>query len=203
MKDFWNERYSSEEYIYGTEPNLFSKAQLDLLEPGTILLPADGEGRNGVYAATLGWEVTCFDISEEGKKKATQLADSREVKINYLVGPLEEHSFQPASFDVIALTFAHFPPSIRQSYHREFVKLLKPGGHIILQGYSRDQTEFQRQNPTSGGPRDPEMLFSIEMLRNDFVGLTFKILEKSIVHLEEGDHHVGEASVINMNAIRP
>lgn len=203
MKDFWDARYAADEYIYGTEPNEFFRSRLDQLEPGTILLPADGEGRNSVYAARCGWTVTCFDISEEGRKKAVQQADKKGVEIDYKVGPLEDHSFKQYSFDVIALTFAHFPPAIRASYHKEFKSLLKPGGRIILQGYSKDQAAFQVKNPVSGGPKDPEMLFSPEMLRDDFGGMTFEKLEKSVVNLSEGTHHNGVASVVNMLAAKP
>ena len=72
--DFWNERFGKEEFIYGTEPNQFFKEQLQNLEIGTLLLPAEGEGRNAVYAATQGWEVSAFDISEQGRVKAIFLA---------------------------------------------------------------------------------------------------------------------------------
>lgn len=202
MKEFWDERYSSDEYIYGTEPNEFFKSQLDQIEPGSILLPADGEGRNGVYAASRGWSVTCFDISTEGRSKALQLAKKNNVTIDYKVGPLEEHSIKRNSFDVITLTFAHFPPNLRSAYHQKFVELLKPGGKIILQGYSKEQIEFQQKNPSSGGPRDSEMLFSLEILQEDFGDLKFQKLEKSIVHLQEGNHHVGKASVINFLGVK-
>ena len=113
MKEFWDERYAEEQYVYGEEPNEFFKEQLDRLEPNRILLPADGEGRNGVYAAEKGWDVYAFDISNKGKEKADQLAKRKGVSINYEVGPLEEMDYSPESFDVIALIFSHFPPDLK------------------------------------------------------------------------------------------
>lgn len=203
MKEFWNQRYASEEYIYGTEPNEFFRSRLDQLEPGSILLPADGEGRNGVYAASKGWEVTCFDISEEARKKAERLAASYGVELTYLTGPLESHSFEPESFDVIALIFAHFPVDIRATYHKKFIQLLKPGGHILLQAYSKEQIAFQQHNPASGGPKNIDMLFSTDLLHSDFNGLDIPVLEKKTIQLNEGTHHTGKASVINMVTQKP
>lgn len=85
MKAFWNQRYDEPEYAYGTQPNLFFKDQLDQLTPGKLLMPAEGEGRNAVYAAGKGWEVTAFDSSSSGQKKALRLAQEKKVTLNYLV----------------------------------------------------------------------------------------------------------------------
>src|SRR5690554_346366 len=132
MKKFWNDRYSDLEFAYGEEPNAYFKEQISKLKPGKILLPGDGEGRNGVCAARQGWEVESFDISEEGKKKAEQLAEKHDLSINYSLGSLEELDYEPSSFDAIALIFTHFDPAIRADYRKQFVELLKPGGIIIL-----------------------------------------------------------------------
>lgn len=77
MSQFWNERYSQAEYVYGETPNVFFAAQLDKLSAGTIILPCEGEGRNAVYAASQGWEVKAFDASEAGQKKALLLAEKK------------------------------------------------------------------------------------------------------------------------------
>ena len=94
---FWNQRYQADDYAYGTSPNVFFKEQLDKLPAGSILLPADGEGRNGVYAAERGWQVSAFDLSREGKRKAEALAAKRGVSLRYLVGTLDDTGFQAAS----------------------------------------------------------------------------------------------------------
>jgi SAM-dependent methyltransferase len=107
-KNMWEERYMDNEFVYGKEPNLFFAAWLQKFEYGSILMPADGEGRNGVFAAQLGWEVTSFDLSEEGKSKALKLAKENNVSIDYSVGNLEQLHFESALFDAIGLVYAHF-----------------------------------------------------------------------------------------------
>lgn len=106
--DKWNERYSEEEFAFGTQPNNFLKEQIEQLEPGSILFAAEGEGRNAVYAAQLGWKVSAFDISIKGQKKAIRLAAEKSVSIDYQVGELDQLDFKPNQFDAIALIYAHF-----------------------------------------------------------------------------------------------
>ncbi|MGB5031134.1 MAG: class I SAM-dependent methyltransferase, partial [Saprospiraceae bacterium] len=101
--DRWNERYSSHDFAYGTSPNLFFKEEITKLPVGTILFPAEGEGRNAVFAASLGWHTVAFDISMEGKNKAMRLAESCNVSIDYQVGLLENMNYYNEQFDVIAL----------------------------------------------------------------------------------------------------
>ena len=108
MKDFWNQRYGALEYAYGEKPNEFIKEQLIRLPLGKALFPAEGEGRNAVFAATLGWQVSAFDISQAGREKAIALAKSKHVEIEYAVSNLEDVVFEPASFDALVLVFAHF-----------------------------------------------------------------------------------------------
>ncbi|PRX50699.1 class I SAM-dependent methyltransferase [Salegentibacter salegens] len=108
MKDFWNERYADKDYVYGQAPNEYFKEKIDEMRPGKILLPAEGEGRNAVYAALQQWEVSAFDISEKGKEKALNLANNQSVEIDYKVGDLPELDYKDEQFDVIALIFAHF-----------------------------------------------------------------------------------------------
>jgi hypothetical protein len=99
MSDAWterlNERYSGEQFAYGEQPNEFLKEQLGKLDIGTILFPAEGEGRNAVFAAKLGWNVLAFDISAEGKKKALQLAEANHETIDYQIGELESLNYKP------------------------------------------------------------------------------------------------------------
>lgn len=188
--DFWNERYAYEEFVYGTEPNEFFKAELDKLKPGKILLPAEGEGRNAVCAASQGWEVTAFDISEQGQIKAQGLAKENYVKITYNVANVLE--FQSSEkFDVIGLSYAHFPADIRQEAHQYLLTFLKPHGYVILEAFSKAQLG----NP-SGGPKNENMLFSLELIKDDFKTLKFKLLKEESIQLSEGNFHKGKASVI-------
>ena len=114
----WDTRFGKEEYAYGTRPNEYLKEKLTGLTPGNILFPAEGEGRNAVYAAKLGWNVSAFDISTEGRKKALKLADQNQVGIDYQIGELQTLGYQEEQFDAIALIYAHFPPHIRKDYHQ-------------------------------------------------------------------------------------
>src|SRR4051812_12435595 len=109
----WNDRYSKEEFAYGEQPNNYLKEQLEKLDAGSILFPAEGEGRNAVFAAQLGWRVSAFDISIEGKNKALGLAEANNVTIDYQVGELQELNYKPEQFDAIALIYAHFPADIK------------------------------------------------------------------------------------------
>jgi 2-polyprenyl-3-methyl-5-hydroxy-6-metoxy-1,4-benzoquinol methylase len=119
MKEFWNARYNTESYAYGKNPNQYFKDQIDLLPPGKILLAAEGEGRNAVYAASLGWEVFAYDFSENAYQKAMALAQEKQVKINYQIASLSDLTFADAFFDAIGLIYVHFPDSIRTSNHQK------------------------------------------------------------------------------------
>ena len=197
MKDFWNERFSHEEYAYGTEPNVFFKQSLDKYKPkGKILMPAEGEGRNAVYAAKTGLEAYAFDISEEGKRKALELAKKENVTLNYEVGNFAELLLTQNNYDAIGLIFAHFPPEIKTPFYKKMMELLKPGGLVILEGFSKENLELKKANPQIGGPGQLELLFSLEEIKADFPSLEILQLEKCLVKLEEGKFHVGTASVI-------
>lgn len=197
MTEFWNERYATVEYAYGTEPNQFLRQILVKIPPGKILFPAEGEGRNAVFAAKLGWDVTAFDVSTEGKKKAEQLASLNEVKINYIIDNFENISLTINSFDCIVLIFAHMTPSKRKDYHQKLISFLKPGGILILEGFSKKQI-----SNNSGGPRDINMLFSKDELRSDFELLSELIITETDYNLNEGSFHQGIASVIRANGIK-
>jgi cyclopropane fatty-acyl-phospholipid synthase-like methyltransferase len=196
VKEFWDKRYSDETYAYGESPNLYFMEKIAGLKPGRILLPAEGEGRNAVYAALRGWKVTCFDISENGKKKAEHLAEKNDVHIKYILSSVEEIDLKDQSFDVIALIFAHFPIGARQIYHKKFSDYLKPQGHLILEAFSKKHHQFQKSNPKAGGPREESMLYETRMLISDFPDYDLLELYETDVELNEGLYHVGPASVV-------
>jgi len=194
-KEQWDERYSSAEYVYGTEPNAFLKEQVSQLKPALILFPGEGEGRNSVWAASMGWQSFAFDQSAEGRKKAMKLAESKGVSIDYRIDGLETAEYPEGSFDVLALIFIHTDPLKRQKIHRRLVTFLKPGGILIIEGFSKEQMAF-----SSGGPRDPGMLFSVDDLREDFGSMEIVQLEKLQTYHDEGDFHRGESSVVRLVA---
>lgn len=202
MKEFWNVRYAESEFAYGTEPNLFFKEAIQNLPTGKILFPAEGEGRNAVYAATLGWEVVAFDQSEAGKEKALMLSAQKGVTITYEVCFLEDFQADESGFDALVLIFAHFPGPLRKGFHRKLASFLKPGGILILEGFSKNHIKFNSVNEKAGGPKDPTMLFSKDELGDDFRGFSIGLLEEVETELEEGLFHVGKSSVIRMLAIK-
>jgi cyclopropane fatty-acyl-phospholipid synthase-like methyltransferase len=203
MIDFWNYRYGGAEYAYGKEPNVFFKEQLDLLPSGKILLPAEGEGRNAVYAAEKGWQASAYDWSENACKKAMQLAEEKNVDIDYQICSLTGLNFEPESFDVIALIYVHFPNAIRSMNFERLTSYLKPGGSIILEGFSPNHLHYQAKQPSVGGPKSDDFLYSIEDMKLHFDGYRFKTLKQQVVTLEEGDCHVGQTEVARMHAVKP
>lgn len=192
----WDDRYKSEEFAYGEEPNNYFKEQIEKLNPGTILFPAEGEGRNAVFAAKLGWKAAAFDISEEGKNKAIQLAENNNVSIDYQVGELETLDFHENQFDAIALIYAHFPAEIKSQIHKQLDALLSKNGIIIFEAFSKKHLEYLAVNDKVGGPKDIESLFSTEEIKADFPNYEIIELEEKEIELNEGLFHNGTGSVI-------
>ncbi|PLX16471.1 MAG: SAM-dependent methyltransferase [Salinivirgaceae bacterium] len=199
MKEFWDQRYGNTKYAYGEEPNSWFKYRIDGMKPGKILLPGEGEGRNGIYAARLGWEVHAFDQSIEGKRKAEKLAQKYNVEIDYKVGELTELAFDLELYDAVSLVFTHFAPGLREKYHRLLGTYLKRGGRFIIEGFSKEQLSMISESDSGGGPKNIDMLYSIEELQHDFADYDIKELRKEIVHLDEGIFHNGMSSVIRFD----
>lgn len=197
MKEMWNTRYASDEFAYGKAPNQFFKDTLDRLNlSGTILLPAEGEGRNAVYAAQKGLSVTAFDISVQGRNKALKLAEENNVEIRYEVSEISELNLGEHLFDAAALIYAHLPPPLRSNLHQEVARRIKPGGFVILEGFSKSNLEIREKNPGIGGPNRLEMLFSKEEIHQEFGDLEVVELQEAQVELNEGEGHNGVGSVI-------
>ena len=191
MKEFWNERYSEKKYAYGLAPNQFFKEQFKTIQKGKILFPAEGEGRNAVYAAQQGFQVFAFDSSQEGKKKAESLALEKKQTINYQLAGVEEVNYSENFFDTLVLIFAHFPADVRKKHNQKLLSYLKPNGTIIFEAFGKEQIHLN-----SGGPKQPEMLFSEEEIKAEFPNVDFKLLETLQINLEEGDFHQGRANIV-------
>jgi SAM-dependent methyltransferase len=198
----WDSRYSNEEFAYGIAPNNYLKAQLEKLPVGSILFPAEGEGRNAVFAAKLGWAVSAFDISEVGKKKALRLAEANKVTIDYQVGELQSLTYNSDQFDAIALIYAHFPAAIKSSYHKTLSTYLKKGGIIIFEAFSKKHLEYISKNEKVGGPKDLAMLFSMDELKSDFENYEIIELVEQEIELKEGLFHNGTGSVMRFVGIK-
>ncbi|MBK8609584.1 MAG: class I SAM-dependent methyltransferase [Chitinophagaceae bacterium] len=192
----WDDRYSKDEYAYGEEPNKYLAEQLKKIPVGTILFPAEGEGRNAVFAAKLGWTVAAFDISFEGKRKAVRLAEKNNVTIDYKVGELQTLDFKDEQFDAIALIYAHFPADIKSLYHKAFDKFLKKGGTIIFESFSKKHLDYVTANEKVGGPKDLDSLYSIEEIKSYFTNYEIIELAEKEIELSEGLFHNGKGAVI-------
>lgn len=196
---FWNERYVSKEYVYGKEPNTFFKDFIHqkLRVPGKLLLPAEGEGRNAIFAALNGYQVTAFDFSTDAKNKAQLLAGEKNVSIEYLTSDISSFDFTPETFDAAGLFFVHLPPAERASFHASVISSLLRGGLICLEAFHTDQLEL-----TSGGPKKKDMLMDVNQLASDFKAMDILHLEKIERVLDEGPFHQGKAALVRLIAKR-
>lgn len=193
MKDFWDERYSMQEYIYGEAPNVFFAQQLANMEPGKLLLPAEGEGRNAVHAAQQGWTVDAFDYSTAGKQKAVQLAAKKGVSINYTIADVLSYTYRTNYYDVVALVYTHFPKAQQPLLLGKMIAALRPGGKLIMEVFHHAQIG----NP-SGGPQTTELLYTETELNDHFdqLGVMVELLAHVPTVLAEGAYHEGPAEVV-------
>jgi SAM-dependent methyltransferase len=173
MKQKWNDRYNSDEYYFGKEPNDFFKEEIEKINPGNALFIGDGEGRNSVYAAKLGWRVDSIDISEIGKSKAEKLAEENNVKINYVVSDALEFNYPKETYDLLAVIYFHVDEEFRHQLHHYFLDTLKPNGKIIYLVYEKEHL-----NLNVNGPSSLDLLYSLDNFAEDFIDMEFEILNK-------------------------
>lgn len=191
----WDQRYNTPDFIYGEEPNDFLRANVSLLTPGAVLCLAEGEGRNGVFLARQGFEVTAVDSSQVGLKKAESLASSHQVRLCTVVADLAEYTIPPQHFDTIVSIFCHLPPVVRARVHQATVAGLKPGGTLILEAYTPKQLEYK-----TGGPPAKEMMMSLGVLESELAGLHFIIAQEIEREVIEGSLHTGMGAVVQILA---
>jgi len=173
VKEKWNNKYSSEEYYFGKEPNEFCKNEIDKLSSGKALFIGDGEGRNSVYAAKLGWDVHCFDISEIAKQKAEKLAKDNDVKINYTVADALHYIYPKDFYDAIVIIYFHIDEDFRKQIHKQIIDSLTKNGVLILLVYEKEHVKLK-----SNGPSVPNLLYSLDEIVEDFIDLDFETLIK-------------------------
>lgn len=188
----WNERYDRDMYIYGKAPAAFLKQKIGRLKKGKVLVLAMGEGRNAVYLAQNGFDVTGVDISEVAIQKCNKLAKERNTTVNAVVADLTDYDMGEAQFDLIT-NFYYYAPSI----FPQVIDALKPGGIFILEQFSIDHLKYRE---TSGfGPRNPDYLIKPNELLEYFKSLRVLYYEDTVVELDEGMHK-GTAAVIRLIA---
>ncbi|MGB1310672.1 MAG: class I SAM-dependent methyltransferase [Leucothrix sp.] len=194
----WNARYSTEEYVYGTTPNDFLFEMSRYIKGPNVLCLAEGEGRNAVFLAREGFQVSAVDASAVGLEKAEILADESYVNINTQVADLANYDIAVDGWDGIVSIFCHLPPPIRRQLHRKVVAGLKPGGALILEAYRPKQLKFK-----TGGPPESEFMMSLDDLKDELEGLEFYHGAELDREISEGRLHAGVGAVVQLVAIKP
>ncbi len=197
-RDRWEERYRTDEYVFGTEPNDFLRQHAPILVGPRVLCLAEGEGRNAVFLAEQGFEVSSVDLTEAGVAKTRRLAAERGVTVDAIVGDLAQYSLGRDRWDSIVSIFAHVPPTVRRDLHRRVVEALRPGGVLLLEAYTPDQL-----GRGTGGPQVPELTMSLAALRDELAGLEFEHGVEVVRDVVEGPGHTGEGAVVQVIARRP
>lgn len=198
QQTMWDERYDTDEYVYGIHPNRFLVSIADKIPVGKTLCLAEGEGRNAVYLASLGHDVVAVDSSSVGLKKARRLAQQKGVEIETVVADLEELEIQPNSWDAIISIFCHLPEPARKRLHQKVKSGLRNGGMFVLEGFTPDQLKYK-----TGGPHTPDRLYRLEDLHDELNGLEYEHsaeLERDVL---EGKFHTGRAAVVQVVAFKP
>lgn len=190
---FWNERYAAEHHVYGEEPNDFLREVASSIPEGPVLCLAEGEGRNAVFLATLGHDVTAVDQSDVGLAKARRLAARRGARIETVHADLSDYAIQPEAWAGIVAIFAHVPPPLRRRIHREAVAGLKPGGVFILEAYAPAQLARG-----TGGPKAPELLMALADLKDELRGLDLLVAREVERDVSEGGFHTGVGEVVDV-----
>jgi SAM-dependent methyltransferase len=198
MTDFWDQRFSAADYIYGTAPNNFVAAMAAQIPAGPVLCLAEGEGRNAVHLAQLGHAVTAVDQSAVGLGKAARLAKERNVALTTIATDLADYTITPAAWTGIVVTFGHLPPPLRRKVHAQIVAGLRPGGVYILEAYTPAQLAFG-----TGGPKDVELLMTLAALREELAGLEFEHAVECERDVIEGTYHTGRGAVVQVLARKP
>jgi SAM-dependent methyltransferase len=196
----WNRRFAGDDYVFGTEPNEWLRAHADVWQPGQrVLCVADGEGRNSVWLAQRGLVVDAFDIADLGVAKARRLAASKGVEVNVEVADCDGYAWRSEAWDGIAAIFVQFAdPALRARLFAHLVDSLKPGGTLLLQGYTPKQLDYR-----TGGPPVLEHLYTEPMLREAFDTLEIVELRDYEAEVAEGSGHRGWSALIGLVARKP
>ena len=193
MRQMWDERYSQPGYAYGTGPNDFLVSVADRIPRGPVLCLAEGEGRNAVYLAQQGHQVTAVDQSPVGLAKAHELAKSRGVSVETVPSDLAQYTIRPGAWAGIVLVWVHVPPELRRAVHAAAVAGLRPGGALVLEAYTPAQV-----GRGTGGPPTKDLLMDLATLREELAGLDLEIGRELEREVQEGRFHQGRPAVVQV-----
>jgi SAM-dependent methyltransferase len=193
----WDQRYNEDGFAYGTEPNDFLKAEYSQIpKGGKVLCLAEGEGRNAVFLARQGYDVTAVDQSPVGLEKAEKLAADNGVSITTQVADLADYDLGQQAWDGIVSIAAHVPPALRKKVHVQILPALKDKGVFILEGYTVRHLEMEGV----GGPPNKDLLLSLDELKNELNGLELEIGQEVEREMSEGKYHQGKSAVVQIAA---
>jgi SAM-dependent methyltransferase len=199
LRDQWNSRFDQDEFAYGTEPNTFLRDMAERLVPSAdVLSLGDGEGRNGVHLARQGHRVTAVDIAEAGLGKARRLAARHGVSVETVHADLAEFDLGTERWHAVVSIFCHLPSALRRQVLAGAVRGLRPGGLLILEGYTPRQLRHG-----TGGPKDPDLLLEPDTLREELAGLELTHFIEVEREIREGMLHTGTAAVLQVVARKP
>jgi len=194
----WDDKYSGDSYLFGTRPNRFLVESVAGVTPCPALSLGEGEGRNAVYLAGLGFDVTAVDQSAVGLRKARQLAQNFNVPLTTVQADLNDYTIAPNSWNLIMAFFVHLPSAERAPLHRKVVQGLRPGGIYILEGLSPEQFKLAQR-----GPKDPDQCYSLAVVRGELAGLDFRIAQQVIRLLDDAEAEQGNIAVTQVLAVKP
>lgn len=188
----WNERFQGGARPYGVVPSLYLQEKVHLLRPGgRVLVPGDGGGRNGVWLARRGFQVEILDYSSEGLGAARQWAAECGVSVGLTQADVTAWAWPQGEFDAVVSVYLHLQADVRARIHRAMLGALKTGGYLIVEAFHRDQMAF-----SSGGPRDPSMLFTEETIRSDLAAASECEVRREAIVLDESPLHQGAAVIL-------
>ena len=195
----WNQRFAAEHYVFGEAPNAYLKSQAAHLVPGTALAVADGEGRNGVWLAQQGLKVDAFDFSDNALHKARALAQSRQVAVKWVHSDWQSFDWRPAHYDnVVGIFFQFATPEERGTLFTRMLDSLKPGGTLIIQGYTPRQLDFN-----TGGPGKLAHMYDESLMLDAFGELDILDLRTYEAEIAEGTGHQGMSGLLGLTARKP
>jgi len=194
----WDDRYRTEEYVYGEEPNDFLASVVDRIPRADTLCLGEGEGRNAVFLAERGHRVLAVDLSPVGLDKARRLAGVRGVSIETRVADLAGLEIEASRWDCVVSIFCHLPPDVRARLNGQVVAGLKPGGLFVLEAYTPKQLEFG-----TGGPPVAAMMMSSRILESELEGLNILLNRETERNVDEGRFHNGLGAVVQFLAEKP
>jgi 2-polyprenyl-3-methyl-5-hydroxy-6-metoxy-1,4-benzoquinol methylase len=191
----WDEKYSIDDYVYGTEPNDFLRHNYQAIPAGRVLCLGEGEGRNALFLAQQGYQVTAIDSSMVGLSKARKLAEENKVNIEFIHQDLAHYDPGLEQWEGIVSIFCHVPPAIRLPLHHKVVSALKQKGVLLLEAYTPAQLQFG-----TGGPPVTEMMMTSNSLRQELPGLIFHHVAELQREVVEGTGHSGLGAVVQLVA---